>query len=319
VTTLHITNGDSAADTLREFISDRVAITADALWEGPALPLEGEAWLRMRAAFRSATPDERDRFYQMLASSDAAIQEAGEYDEVVLWFEHDLFDQLLLIRTLTLLSIAQAKANVTMICIGEFAGIDRFIGLGQLTSTQLASLYPTRRPVTRSQYDDAASAWRAFRADDPRQLLALKPSKALPFLDRAMRRFLEEYPSTLNGLSRTGTAALRALASGPVKGGDLFLAAQRLEERPFMGDLSFWDLLRTLANAHVPLVAVTGGRVNDIREQAITLTEGGRAVLERREDAVALNGIDEWRGGVHLLGTDYSPWRWDAHAETLVS
>ena len=315
MSTLHITNGDCAAGTLREFITDRVEITADVLSEGPAPPLEGEPWLRVRAGYLSAMTDESDAPYQMLASSDAAIADASRYDEVVLWFEHDLFDQLLLIRTLTLLSTQ--KANVTMICVGEFPGVDRFIGLGQLTAAQLASLYPARQPVTAAQYDDAALAWRAFRSDDPRELLSLRPSTALPFLDRALRRFLEEYPSTANGLSRTGSAALRMLASGALKGGALFAATQRAEERPFMGDLSFWALLKTLANARIPLIVAEASA--DIRKQTIALTSTGRDVLEERSDAVALNGMDEWRGGVRLLGTNRSPWRWDPRAETLVS
>ena len=287
MSTLHITNGDCAAGTLREFLPDRVVITADVLWEGPVPP-----W------------------------SNAAIDEAGSYDEVVLWFEHDLFDQLLLIRTLTMLS--KANPNVTMICIGEFPGIERFIGLGQLTAEQLASLYPTRQPVTRTQYDTAASAWSAFCADDPRLLMSRHASSALPFLDTAIRRFFEQYPSTVNGMSRTGDAALRALASGQLKGGALFSAVQRVEERPFMGDSSFWDLLRTLASARVPLVRVAG----DTREMAratVEITDAGRDVVEGRADGIALNGIDEWRGGVHLVGADRSPWRWDPHAETLVS
>jgi hypothetical protein len=48
------------------------------------------------------------------------------------------------------------------------------------------------------------------------------------------------------------------------------------------------------------------------------LTTAGRAVLTGDEDAVRLNGIDRWRGGVHLSGRD-AAWRWDAAAQTLVS
>ncbi len=319
MSTLHITNGDSAAGTLREFITDRVAITADVLSEGPAPAVDGEAWLRTRAGYLAAMTVEARDAYQMLASSDATIEETAAHDEVVLWFEHDLFDQLLLIRTLTMLSASGANPNVTMICIGEFPGIDRFIGLGQLTSDQLASLYPTRQPVTRQQYADADSAWRAFRADDPRGLASLRLSTALPFLAAAMRRFLEEYPSTINGLSRTATTALGALASGPLRADALFAANQRAEERPFMGDLSFWALLRTLANARVPLIDVTVDPRAELRKQTMALTAAGRGVLNGSSDAVALNGIDEWRGGVHLRGTDRSPWRWDPNAETLIS
>jgi hypothetical protein len=42
-------------------------------------------------------------------------------------------------------------------------------------------------------------------------------------------------------------------------------------------------------------------------------------VLTRQRDHIALNGIDLWRGSVHLAGTDRSPWRGDALGETLVS
>ena len=46
---------------------------------------------------------------------------------------------------------------------------------------------------------------------------------------------------------------------------------------------------------------------------------GSDALLACRADHVRLNGIDLWRGGVHLSGSDCSPWRWDARDETLVS
>jgi hypothetical protein len=134
-----------------------------------------------------------------------------------------------------------------------------------------------------------------------------------------MRRFVEEYPSTGNGLSRTADAALRALAAGPLKAGALFTAIQRAEERPFMGDWSFWDMLRAMASARVPLVRLDGDESGTMARRTVEITSAGRSVLDGRDDAVALNGIDEWRGGVHLLGIDRSPWRWDARAETLVS
>jgi hypothetical protein len=323
VSTLHITNGDSAGGTLREFLRDPVAVTSDPLWDGPARAVDGEAWRRMRATHLTS-PYDRDaaEIYDWLASADEAIDSAGTFDEVVLWFEHDLFDQLLLIRTLTMLArgATAPPARATMICIGEFPGIERFIGLGQLTAAQLASLVPARRPLTRAHYEQAAAAWDAFRAAGPEPLLALEPSNELPFLAAAIRRLLEEYPSTTNGLSRSEDAALRALASAPLTGGALFSAMQRAEERPFMGDTNFWGILRALASARVPLVRIHDDtRGSDLKGRTIELTEAGREVAARTRDAVDLNGIDQWRGGVHLAGDRRSPWRWDPHAETLVS
>ena len=51
----------------------------------------------------------------------------------------------------------------------------------------------------------------------------------------------------------------------------------------------------------------------------IAIAAAGRDVLAGRADHVRLNGIDIWRGGVHLAGSDTSPWRWDERDETLVS
>jgi hypothetical protein len=220
-----------------------------------------------------------------------------------------------------------SRTNVSLICIDRFPGVERFIGLGQLDAEQLASLYPTRQPVSADQFALAAEAWRAFRADDPRKLLALmvhlahEPNGArLPFLHGAIHRLFEEYPSTANGLSRSADAVLRALESGPLDGMALFRATQSPEERPFIGDLGLFDIVQRLGSARVPLVTIDPSTpAPDVRTSTIRLTAAGRDVLAGRQDAVVLNGIDEWKGGVHLLGDDRSPWRWDARAKTLVS
>ena len=103
-------------------------------------------------------------------------------------------------------------------------------------------------------------------------------------------------------------------------GGALFAAAQSREARPFLGDTIFFEILRTLASARVPLVSLSSS-AHEVDPQSclVAITDAGRAVAAGRSDHVALNGIDLWRGGVHLAGADSSPWRWDAGGETLVS
>ena len=87
-----------------------------------------------------------------------------------------------------------------------------------------------------------------------------------------------------------------------------------------MGDLSFYDVVRALGSARVPLVAIDNAADStDLRLASVAITTVGREVLAGRNDHVALNGIDRWRGGVHLMGADRSPWRWDARLERLVS
>ena len=388
MTTLHVTNGDCAADTLRRIVDDPVTIMADVLHEGPCPPIDGDAWHEVRARFLASDGGTTvDEVKATLAGWDQAIADAcmrsatasAERHDIVLWFEHDLFDQLALIRTLDLIvrlkpdptditgvsfatPIARLKPDtavvsatetgtiggpsepqvvsgfsrtsprVSLICIGSFPGIDRFVGLGQLTAEQLATLEGTGVPVIAGHFALARDAWRAFRSPDPAELLDLtrqldaarvassEGGPALPFLGDALLRFLAEFPSVANGLSRTEELALRALLDGAATAGALFGATQSSEERPFMGDLPFFDILERLASGRVPLITIDAGTGEaGRRERRVAITDAGRDVLANRADYVRLNGIDLWRGGVHLTGSDNSPWRWDARAETLVS
>jgi hypothetical protein len=50
----------------------------------------------------------------------------------------------------------------------------------------------------------------------------------------------------------------------------------------------------------------------------VRLTTAGRAALDGTSDHVALNGIDRWVGGVHLVGND-TRWRWNEGTETVTA
>jgi uncharacterized protein DUF1835 len=326
VATLHITNGSSAGDTLQTFVDGAVVLAMDVLHEGPAPRVPDEQWYDLRARFLCAGGGhDVDEVRADLARTDRAIADAvAGGDDLVLWFEHDLFDQLLLIRTLDLLARLKPDAaygtRATLICIDRFSGVDRFIGLGQLDSRQLATLYPSRRPVTGDQLALASAAWAAFRSPDPRGLVDVaRDARALPFLGDALWRFFAEYPSVENGLTRTETLALQALAVEAMDGGALFFATQAREPRPFMGDSTFFSAVVALADARTPLVSIGGppDRV-DLRGHPVAILDRGRDVLAGRLDRVAINGIDMWRGGVHLSGAP-PLWRWDGGRKTLVS
>ncbi|HEX6534688.1 MAG TPA: DUF1835 domain-containing protein [Gemmatimonadaceae bacterium] len=324
--TLHVLNGDSAATALRESGIEGVILSyPDVLYDGPVpAGLDDAAFRDVRARFLSAAMrlsyDDVRRGYE---ERDAALAGAGAFDEVVLWFEHDLYDQLLLVRHLDWFARHPPRGTaLTLICIGSFPGVHPFHGLGQLSPTQLASLAGARRPVGPEQLELGGAAWRAFTAGEPARLehLARDGTPALPFLAGALRRFLEEFPWTEGGLPRTERQALAALAGGPLSPRDLFSASQANEERVFLGDWSFWWRIRELAAGPAPLVSlrVEGDAGPSLPAGTVHLGERGRAVLEGRDDWTRL-GFDRWMGGLHLVARDARvPWRWDARAGRLV-
>jgi hypothetical protein len=333
---LHITNGDSAAEGIRQAgLPGSMLAWRDVLHEGPVpADLSLHELSAVRAGFIAgegwAPADEAATGF---AERDATLARFTEHDEVCLWFEHDLYDQLQCLQILDWLAGERAGDTVlSMVCIGQFPGVERFYGLGQLSPAQLASLYPNRRPITREQLDLARSAWAAFRAAEPSALIALvkgDSTSALPFLHAALLRHLAEFPALEHGLSRTEHYTLERLAAGPVDPFAAFQTVQEREEAPYLGDTIFWGRVYTLATGRHPLVLVrsegqpltpprTLPSLHDSSPKALTLelSEDGQAVLAGRADQVHLNGIDRWLGGVHLSGQE-AAWRWDTAQQSV--
>lgn len=288
---LHLTNGESAAGSLRRSgLPGRVISWQDVLHEGPVpagLTLEGMSEVRARFLAHSnagSFPVVSAEF----AERDRALRSARH---VVLWFEHDLYDQLQLLQILAALSGEPAIA-ADMICINAFSGVVPFHGLGQLTPLQLASLWPKRQPVTAEQCSLGARAWQAFTSPDPSavRLLLTTDLGVLPFLGNALRRLLDEYPAPPSGLGRTERQLLQAIARGVRSFAELFRANAAAEEAGFMGDTTVQSRLEALIRARVPLVT----------PEPYKLTTAGQRVLSGEVDARQLNGIDRWIGGVHF-------------------
>ncbi|HEY7190310.1 MAG TPA: hypothetical protein VH436_27350 [Vicinamibacterales bacterium] len=322
----HVANGTSVTSTIvAAGIPGTWSIWADPLYEGPVPGGVSDAELMdvRRQFLGGGKIDENVDPVIDLRNWRSAIERRECYDELVLWFEHDLFDQLNLIQLLSWIRERRVSDSpVSLICIGSFPGRPDFHGLGELTTEELAPLLDTRQPVTDDQYALAERAWLAFRSNTPEAIDDLRrtSTSALPFLSAALTRLLQEYPSATGGLSRSERRLLQLADPGPL---DLRAAFPRMHEDEhayYISDTSLAELADDLSSGSAPLVTVTPAQADDpIRlRRSATLTDTGRAVLDGRQDKVAMRGIDRWIGGVHLAGAD-SPWRWDDRAQRIVA
>jgi hypothetical protein len=311
---LHITDGESVAGTLREStVPGTVLVYGDLMFEGPApAGLDIEAWCEARARFMADSDyaDLEEALTYLKACQDA-LATFSHHEEVVIWLDHRLSDQLILIKVLDWFSRRNlGGAKLSLICVDRYPGVVGFVGLGQLTASQLESLAASRVPVSDSQFQCAQAAWNAFTSPDPTDIgrLIEGDTSPLPFLANALRRHLEQFPSVDGGISRTERQALSILRDhGALSHEQLFGDVQRTEEAVFMGDGTFYRLVADLSNARHPLVRTTTPSQHELGE--VRITETGRQVLEGRADHIALNGIDRWLGGVHLQAGNV--WRWD--------
>jgi hypothetical protein len=229
---LHITNGDCAVTVLSQTVSGTFLPWRDVLHEGPVragLSLEDLSAERARFiadAFRLPLRDAEQNF----RARDAAFRAARQHDEIVLWFEHDLYDQLQLIQVLDALG-ERPGPPVSLVCEAEY--------LGMMAPERAAELFSLRNPVTRRHVAEASRAWAAFRSPDPRELEKVKAA-ALGFVEPALRRHLQEFPWTTDFLSRLERSIVQSL---PGRFDAIFAAVR--EEPAFLGDaVLLWHLRR---------------------------------------------------------------------------
>jgi hypothetical protein len=327
---LHVTNGDCAAEVLRAAgMRGGILPWRDVLHEGPVpggLPLP--ALSRVRADFiASGGWGTEDQVRRGFAERDRQLAASAAEDEVVLWFEHDLYDQLQLIQLLDWFA-DHPHRRLTLINPSEY--------LGSISVARARELFDARAPVTAGQLALGRWAWDAFRGTDPRHLETVMYADdvgALPHLADALLRLLQELPDVETGLSRSETQILQAFSTGPRTLLDAYPASHhRQENAVWMGDATWVSYVERLARAPTPLLeyvddgvdgddgaeaeADAAGPPPAMRRRA-RITDAGREVLRGVSDAVWLNGIDRWIGGVHLHGRTI-PWHWDGEESCIV-
>lgn len=312
--TLHIRCGDDIRGKLREAGFEAPYLTFDdPQWLGP--PPQFNAWVAGRAeliASRTGLP--RQKVREQVGESYWKLARAPkEYERIVLWFEHDLYDQAALARILASFAARKHLPRVELVATDRFAGVVPFYGLGQLSPAQLLKLWPRRTRVNARQIALGKQVWQALCEPTPGPLMALIKSgtKELPYMKAALVRHLQELPWTSDGLSITEREALRALDKGGLTVAELFKEVQKRDPQPFMGDLFFWSVVRDLIEAPTPPVAVTPATSRlGWQKRELRLTATGKALLAGKLDWQSTDPLDRWVGGIVVV-RGAPPWRWN--------
>jgi hypothetical protein len=337
--TLHITNGDSAAEGLKQAqLGGDVVPWRDVLHDGPVPSLANWGEFRsVRARFlasRGAGPFED--IAQSFLERDECFESIGAADDVTLWFEPDLYDQLQLCEILARFSERDAATRPTL----TIAPADCL--LGPLDPSLFHPLYEARRSLRDEEIALGKEVWKEITCPDPSSIpkaVSLveesHPARRydadtdaiLPHLAPALIRWLEQLPSFENGLNRSQQQICEALRDGPRLLGDVYRSSHHdREEWIWLGDWSFAWYVHALSDAPEPLVVYSDGSrvtrqemasLEHVFDKSVQITDFAREVLDGTADAIDENGIDRWFGGAHLRTTEH--WRWDAMTRLVVS
>lgn len=307
---IHLHNGDSVAATARRaLLPGRHVAFKENLATGP---MPGDAPLleriEERARFLSETYGEnllrtRNDLLEQEQFLDSLIRED---DEIVLWFEHDLYCLVHFVYLLTRLTKAR---RVTAVWSPQ--------ALGAMPEEELVTAYQSRAAVAPMMFRIAAQAWKAYTSDDALALDAILNTewRDFPFLREGFTLHASRFPSTFDGLGEPERRAMSGIDAGATDFATLFGQFDRDPPRFGFGDGEFLRLLRRLASCAVPMITITeaGGTPP---KALFALTPAGRKVLTGESDFIDFNNAGFWLGGVHL--TRERMWRWNRDRREIV-
>jgi hypothetical protein len=296
---LHVTNGDSVVHSFHDGGMPGVYLPwRDVLHDG-AVPqrdsLDAMSDVRASEIAHLRGYGDYSAVRAEFAKRDATLVAFREHDQVVLWFEHDLYDQLQLLQILDWFSRQDlGQTKLTMIQVGSHPEVTPFYGLGQLTGAQIMALFPSRKPVTAHQLEIGRVGWAAFCSPEPSALrsFADRSEPEMPFLQAALQRLLEEYPSTNDRLGRIERELLTAAQGGGATRESLCIATWKMEPWPW-GDNSVYRRLDGLTEGPTPAI--------EQRDDTYSITDYGRRLLAGDPIAVRARAVDTWLGGVHVV------------------
>lgn len=211
---LHITNGDSFTDRIKTLnLSGDIITWREMLCEGKTLTNVGsESFWKARFEFLNKNYKvSKSWFIEKTLKEYRSLCNHKQQDEIVLWFEYDLFCQVNMIAVLSWLKINRKYAQVSLVCSGKEDSTDKMYGLNELSDDQLRKLYENKIDLTQDDIEYADYVWQLYCSDNPIRLENLSDFGEFQFnyLGDAVRSHLHRFPSIKNGLNEMENSILR--------------------------------------------------------------------------------------------------------------
>jgi len=324
--TMHIRCGHDIQQTLKDAgFQGEFNPHINPYMEGPVTAKAD--WLQQRARFITDNfgPYSNLKYEEVLQDSreeEARLRRAGrDFERVVMWFEHDRFDQFVLLRCLAWFAQYGAPPRLELVSTNDFPGSKRFLGLGQLPPEALRILWTKRSTLGKEHLLLGQKTWEAFRAPEPRALGKLIRSTLplLPYLPAALHRHLHELPSLHNGLGLTHQLLLQTIAEfKSIRIGRLVGLVIGKHDPLTSGDISMDRILRELAAVPEPLVLRED--IHEVKQwtlDTVTITEAGRRLLAGELNWLELPVPERWVGGVRIAPGQRN-WHWDEYRHDLI-
>lgn len=203
---LHITNGDSFTQRLGTLkLKGDVITWREMLCEGQTLTNVGsETFWKARFEFLNKNYKvSKSSFIEKTLKEYRSLCNHKQQDQIVLWFEYDLFCQINMLAVISWLKTHRKYAEITLVCSGKEDDSDKLYALNELSDEQLLKLYENKVVLKQDDIEYADYVWQLYCSDNPMRLENLTDFKNYKFdyLSEAITSHLHRFPSIKNGLN----------------------------------------------------------------------------------------------------------------------
>jgi hypothetical protein len=217
--TLHITNGTSLTTFLvKEKYEGEIITWHEMLCEGPTeKEIDAASFFEKRKTFLESVYEFEYDILKIRTEINK-LNTINEYEEVVLWFEYDLFCHINLIAVISLLKQKRIGIPIYLVCSGRVENEKGLKGLAELTAKQLSNHYQNKTKLTVDDIALAQKAWRIYCENDHNLLkpLIVRPSN-FKYLSICLKAHLKRFPDTRSGLSTLEYNILKLIKEHNIK------------------------------------------------------------------------------------------------------
>lgn len=205
---LHITNGDFTTQLLKNLnIKGNIITWREMLCEGKTITdIGSETFWKTRFEFlKSSYKVNKKTFIDYTLKEYRSLCQQKQQDEIVLWFEYDLFCQINMLGVLSWLKRYRKDRKITLVQAGKVGRSEKLKSLGELTENQINKLYKNRVELSLDDIEYADYIWQLYCSDSPLRLETahqFNPTSPFVYLEDAVRSHLLRFPSIENGLNK---------------------------------------------------------------------------------------------------------------------
>ncbi|WP_224490442.1 DUF1835 domain-containing protein [Robertkochia flava] len=251
-TPLHITNGDSLTNALQKLdLKGDIVTWREMLCEGKTtIDVGSESFWRQRYEFlHSRYQVSKKKFIDLTLKEYRNLCNHKKQQEIVLWFEDDLFCQVNMLGVLSWLLKHRRDADIFLVKLSKKNKKGQFIPLSELSNSELKKCYTKKELLSRDDIEYADFMWQLYCEKNPLRLLNAthQEREAFPFLNPAIHAHCKRFPTVKNGLNFLENRMIQLAAEDTYASREQLIGSILIDQENYgYGDLQYDRMAKRL-------------------------------------------------------------------------